>query len=63
LATPFDQRLPSNDIDFFLNGQTEVPKEYLDYVTSGGGLQGPYGAIIPVEQGSNQPVYKGGVAK
>ena len=63
LATPFDQRLPSNDIDFFLNSQTEVPKEYLDYVTSGGGLQGPYGAIIPVEQGSNQPVYKGGVAK
>src|SRR6516162_5771969 len=63
LATPFDQRLPSNDIDFFLNGQTEVPKEYLDYVTSGGGLQGPYGAIIPVEQGSNRPVYKGGVAK
>ena len=63
LATPFDQRLPSNDIDFFLNGQTEVPKEYLDYVTSGGGLAGPYGAIIPVEQGSNQPVYKGSVAK
>jgi pilus assembly protein CpaC len=63
LATPFDQRLPSNDVDFFLNGQLEVSKQYSDYVTSGGGLQGPYGAIIPVEQGSNQPVYKGGAAK
>jgi pilus assembly protein CpaC len=63
LATPFDQRLPSNDVDYFVNGQLEVPKQYSDYVTSGGGLQGPYGAIIPVEQGSNQPVYKGGAAK
>jgi pilus assembly protein CpaC len=63
LATPFDQRLPSNDVDFFLNGQLEVSKQYSDYVTSGGGLQGPYGAIIPVETGSNQPVYKGSVAK
>ena len=63
LATPFDQRLPSNDVDFFVNGQTEVPKKYSDYVTSGGNVQGPYGAIIPVEQGSNEPVYKGRVAK
>jgi pilus assembly protein CpaC len=63
LASPLDQRLPSNDVDFFVNGQLEVPKKYSDYVTSGGGLQGPYGAIIPVETGSNQPVYKGGVAK
>lgn len=63
LATPLDQRLSSNDVDFFLNGQLEVPKQYTDYVTSGGNVQGPYGAIIPVEQGSNQPVYKGSVAK
>jgi pilus assembly protein CpaC len=63
LASPLDQRLPSNDVDFFVNGQLEVPKKYSDYVTSGGDVQGPYGAIIPVEQGSNQPVYKGGMAK
>lgn len=63
LATPLDQRLPSNDIDFFINGQMEVPKRYSDYVTSGGNMNGPYGYILPVEQGSNQPVYKGGVAK
>jgi len=63
LATPFDQHLPSNDIDFFVNGQLEVPKRYTDYVNSGGQVKGPYGYILPVEQGSNQPVYKGGRAK
>jgi pilus assembly protein CpaC len=63
LATPFDKRLPSNDIDFFVNGQMEVPKKYTDYVTSGGDLRGPYGYIIPVEKGASQTVYKNGVAK
>jgi pilus assembly protein CpaC len=63
LATPFDQRLPSNDIDFFVNGQLEVPKKYSDYVTSGGDVQGPYGAIIAVEHGTAGPVYKGGAIK
>ena len=63
LATPLDQRLPSNDVDFFINGQEEVPKRYFDYVTSGGNVNGPYGYILPIEQGSNQPVYKNGAAK
>lgn len=48
LATPFDQRLPSNDVDFFLNGQMETQKEYSDRVRSGGGVTGPYGHIIAV---------------
>jgi pilus assembly protein CpaC len=63
LATPLDQRLPSNDTDFFVNGQLEVPKRYSDYVTTGGNVNGPYGYILPVEQGSSQPVYKGGMTK
>jgi pilus assembly protein CpaC len=63
LATPLDKRLPSNDIDFFINGQMEVPKRHSDYVTSGGNVNGPYGYILPVEQGSSQPVYKGGAPK
>jgi pilus assembly protein CpaC len=63
LATPLDQRLPSNDADFFINGQLDVPKRYSDYVTSGGPVKGPYGYIIPVEQGSNQPLYQGGTGK
>jgi pilus assembly protein CpaC len=49
LATPFDQRLPSNDVDFFLGGQSEVPKAYSKYVTTGGGIQGPYGHMIRPE--------------
>jgi pilus assembly protein CpaC len=46
LASPLDDRLPSNDVDFFLNGQPEVRKVYQDYVSSGGQLKGPYGHMI-----------------
>jgi pilus assembly protein CpaC len=63
LASPLDQRLHANDVDFFLNGQMEVPKRYTDYLTSGGNVNGPYGYILPIEQGSNQAIYKGGAAK
>jgi pilus assembly protein CpaC len=48
LATPFDERLPSNDLDFFLLGQSEIPKQYKDY-ESPYGRQGPYGHIIRIE--------------
>jgi pilus assembly protein CpaC len=58
LATPYDQRLQGNDVDFFLMGQAEVRKQYNDYLTSGGDINGPYGHIVPVEPGSNEPVFK-----
>ncbi len=48
IASPLNSHLPSNDIDFFLMGQTEVPKKYTHYLTSGGGLAGPYGHIVPL---------------
>ena len=48
VASPLDHHLPSNDMDFFLLGQTEVSKKYTEYVTSGGGLAGPYGHIVPL---------------
>jgi pilus assembly protein CpaC len=51
LATPFDQKLPAHDVDFFLYGRMEVSKEYKDYVTQGGGVQGPYGHMV----GANAP--------
>jgi pilus assembly protein CpaC len=51
LATPFDDSVPSNDIDFFLLGQTEQRKRYTDYVASGGNIQGPYGYMLGVFQG------------
>jgi pilus assembly protein CpaC len=51
LATPFDQKMPANDADFFLYGRMEVSKDYKSYVTRGGELQGPYGHIV----GANAP--------
>ena len=50
LATPFDNTIPSNDVDFFLMGQTEERKKYTDFVTTGGDLQGPYGYMLGVMQ-------------
>ena len=46
LASPLDNHVPTNDVDFFLMGQMEQRKEYREYVTSGGDIQGPYGHII-----------------
>jgi len=46
LASPLDERLPSNDVDFFLLGRSEVKKDYSDFVNRSGGLQGPYGHMI-----------------
>jgi pilus assembly protein CpaC len=49
LESPLDARLPGNDVDFFLNGQPEVRKRYVDYVSVGGDLKGPYGHIVAPE--------------
>jgi pilus assembly protein CpaC len=51
LASPLDARLPSNDVDFFLNGSPELKKQYQDYVSQGGELRGPYGHMIQPELG------------
>ena len=58
LASPLDSRLPSNDVDFFLLGQTEIPKDYRDYIANGGQLNGPYGHMIWVEPTPDPPVSK-----
>ena len=47
LATPFDKEMPANDVDYFLMGNPSLRKQYTDYVTSGGGVAGPYGYIMP----------------
>ena len=46
IVTPFDTTLPANDVDLFLMGQTERKKKYTEFVTSGGGMQGPYGHVL-----------------
>lgn len=57
LASPLDQRLPSNDRDFFLNGQLDRRKKFSEYAVTGGRPKGPYGHIIesapPAAQGSD----------
>ena len=53
LATPFDNTVPTNDVDFFLMGKTELRKKYTDYVATGGNIQGPYGYMLGVMQGSD----------
>ena len=55
MATPLDDHLPSNDVDFFINGQTEIKKNYSDFVANGGGVQGPYGHLIRPEPRSSDP--------
>ncbi|HEY6257648.1 MAG TPA: type II and III secretion system protein family protein [Xanthobacteraceae bacterium] len=54
LATPLDDRLPSNDVDFFLMGRMEEQKSRSDYVNNAGDVVGPYGHIIRVQPGPNQ---------
>lgn len=46
LATPFDKTLPGNDVDRFVDGRFEVPKNYRDFVERDGRVAGPYGHII-----------------
>ena len=41
-----------------LEPQMEVPNRYSDYVTTGGGVVGPYGHIIRVEPTSDVPMVK-----
>lgn len=56
LATPFDNTVPSNDVDFFLLGEMERRKQFNEFVTSGGNVAGPYGDMIGVAQ---EPDYSG----
>ncbi len=55
LATPFDNTVPSNDVDFFLLGELEKRKKYTDYVATGGNIQGPYGYMLGIMQEPGAP--------
>jgi pilus assembly protein CpaC len=46
LASPLDNYIPTNDVDFFLMGEMEQKKVFRDYITSGRDIQGPYGHMI-----------------
>ena len=47
LSSPLDTTLPANDVDFFLDGKTEIARDTRTFVTARGGAIGPHGHIIP----------------
>jgi pilus assembly protein CpaC len=51
LASPLDATLPANDLDLFLGGQLEIPRGKRKVVTSGRGVTGPYGHMMPTPAG------------
>ena len=51
IATPLDKTIPSNDHDFFLNGQMEVKKKYGNSPPArAGDWDAPYGHIIAAKR-------------
>jgi len=51
VATPLDQTLPANDVEFFALGQMEVTPKMIDAFQKGQGVSGPYGFIIDLGEG------------
>ena len=51
VATPLDQTVPANDIEFFALGQMEVTPRMIDAFQKGAGVAGPYGYIIDLGEG------------
>jgi pilus assembly protein CpaC len=49
IASPLDRRQPSNDLDLFMMGQTDVRKKRSETLGAGAMPRGPYGYIMPVE--------------
>lgn len=51
VATPLDQTMPANDVEFFALGQMEVTPKMIDAFQKGAGVAGPYGYIIDLGEG------------
>ncbi len=52
LKTPLDSSLAANDVDFFLNGKTEIPKSPPTYVNRNGQEQALAGGLAPGAPGN-----------
>jgi pilus assembly protein CpaC len=52
VASPLDQTMPANDLEFFALGQMEVTPKIMKSIQSGAGVVGPYGYIIDLGSGS-----------
>jgi pilus assembly protein CpaC len=51
-ATPLDQTVPANDVEFFGLGQLEVTPKMIKSFEKGAGVVGPYGYIIDLGSGT-----------
>jgi pilus assembly protein CpaC len=51
VASPLDNTLPANDLDFFVHGRLEVTPKMVRDFQSGTGVTGPYGYIINLGPG------------
>ena len=52
VASPLDQTMPANDVEFFALGQMEVTPKMIRNFEGGAGVAGPYGYIINLGPGS-----------
>jgi pilus assembly protein CpaC len=52
VASPLDQTMPANDLEFFALGQMEVTPKIMKNIQSGAGIVGPYGYIIDLGGGT-----------
>jgi pilus assembly protein CpaC len=50
LATPLDNRKPSNDAELVLLGKLEVTKEHLHLIETGGNVRGPFGHMLDLPE-------------
>lgn len=50
--SPLDQTLPANDVEFFALGQMEVTPKMIETFQTGADLDGPFGYIIDLGEGS-----------
>ena len=49
VASPLDQTMPANDVEFFALGQMEVTPKIIEAIEAGAGVAGPYGYIIDLD--------------
>ncbi len=54
VATPLDQTVPANDLEFFALGQMEVTPKMIKAFNTGAGVVGPYGYIIDLGTETNE---------
>jgi pilus assembly protein CpaC len=58
LATPLDNRAPSNDAELVLLGKLEVSREHLHLIETGGNVRGPFGHMLDLPEAQRHVITK-----